>query len=227
MAAALKLNLKLNSAGQSLKFGDEGIQWNLRVACIAVLNDEEWSSLPAGPPAASSARRISTPRRSPSPGWFREVPLDNCIHDASQNHRPGTMNRWWLDYSTFLPAILNDEPWKYHPKVFISINKININHYCSFQLCICEHPVIFHLIYYPCLLLIRVINIDPSNTINRKGSRQCSNSPYPPTICTRYIRTWTRKRWFQIDHNGIEFWRMYTNASFARMHHNQLNWATW
>ena len=41
MAAALKLNLKLNSAGQSLKFGDEGIQWNLRVACIAVLNDEE------------------------------------------------------------------------------------------------------------------------------------------------------------------------------------------
>lgn len=110
MAAALKLNLKLNSAGQSLKFGDEGIQWNLRVACIAVLNDEEWSSLPAGPPAASSARRISTPRRSPSPGWFREVPLDNCIHEASQNHRPGTMNRWWLDYSTFLPAILNDEP---------------------------------------------------------------------------------------------------------------------
>ena len=75
--------------------------------------------------------------------------------------------------------------------------------------------------------IMRVINVDPSNTMNRKGSRQCSNSPYPPTICTRYIRTWTRKTWFQIDHNGIEFWRMYTTASFARMHHNQLNWSTW
>ena len=91
-----------NSPSLHSATSDGWMKWNWRQTCVAGSFDKEWPTLPAGSPAASSAWRISAARRNPSSDRFRKIPMGNSIYEASQKHRPGTANRRWLDYLTFV-----------------------------------------------------------------------------------------------------------------------------